>query len=369
MSAIASWEGKNMKKVLYLSNIEVPYRVRFFCELAKRCDLTVVYERECSNNRDNIWAKSEKNEYKAEYLNGIKIGNESSFSFGIFKYIFGKYDAIIVGCYNTPVQMLAILLMKLFNVSYIVNLDGEVFLEEKNIKNMIKKMFLRGAKSYLVAGERAAKSIERVANGRKIVPYYFSSLSDDELIKHREAGEGTVRDKTVLVVGQYFDYKGLDIAIKVAKKNTDINYKFVGMGKRTELFAKEQEVSKLQNVEVISFLQKEELEKEYKKCALLLLPSRRECWGLVVNEAASFGMPIVSTWGSGAAVEFLGDKYPEYLAMPGDSEELYNCVVKLLNSSEVDVYKQYLFEKSKLYSIEKSVEAHMKAIDTRVGEE
>jgi len=56
---------------------------------------------------------------------------------------------------------------------------------------------------------------------------------------------------------------------------------------------------------LMSLPEDKELEEEYKTCAMLVLPTRQECWGLVINEAASFGMPIVSTWGSGAAVEFL----------------------------------------------------------------
>ena len=34
-----------MKKVLLVTNIPSPYRVDFFDELGKLCDLTVVYER------------------------------------------------------------------------------------------------------------------------------------------------------------------------------------------------------------------------------------------------------------------------------------------------------------------------------------
>ena len=44
------------KKILYISNIEVPYRVSFFNEFAKHCDLTVLYERKKSDNRDENWA-------------------------------------------------------------------------------------------------------------------------------------------------------------------------------------------------------------------------------------------------------------------------------------------------------------------------
>ena len=93
-----------MKKVLYLTNIEVPYRVCFFNELAKHCDLTVLYERKKSSNRNNEWSKSEKHIFKSKYLNGIKIKAENAFSFGILKEIFSDYDVVIVGCYNSPVQ-------------------------------------------------------------------------------------------------------------------------------------------------------------------------------------------------------------------------------------------------------------------------
>ena len=79
-----------MKKVLYLTNIEVPYRVRFFNELAKHCDLTVLYERERSANRNQAWAGSVLRNFRVKHLNGWKIGNENTFSLSIFKEIFGK---------------------------------------------------------------------------------------------------------------------------------------------------------------------------------------------------------------------------------------------------------------------------------------
>ena len=75
--------NEEKRKVLYLTNIEVPYRVHFFNKLSENCDLTVLYERRKSKNRDKAWTKSEKGFYKTEYLDGICIGNESSFSLKI----------------------------------------------------------------------------------------------------------------------------------------------------------------------------------------------------------------------------------------------------------------------------------------------
>lgn len=349
-----------MKKVLYLTNIEVPYRVRFFNELAKHCELTVMYERWKSANRDNKWASAEEKHYAVEYLDGRNLGDEYGFSFRIIDLIKRGWDAVVVGCYNSKVQMLAMAYMRMHSIPFLINLDGEPFIGRGDIKAFVKKRMLNGAKAYLTAGVKAGDSLGKaVGEDKRIIPYYFSSLTDEEIA--RNARSDMKRENFILVVGQYFDYKGMDVAFRAACMDKTIRYKFVGMGKRTELFL--QEMGNIpNNIEVIPFLQKKELEEEYKKCAILLLPTRQECWGLVVNEAASFGTPIVSTWGSGAAAEFLGDAYPQYLAQPDDTNSLLECVRKSLKADNSE-YSIYLKEVSKKYSIEKSVDVHLKAFE------
>ena len=349
-----------MKRVLYLTNIEVPYRVRFFNELAKHCDLTVMYERRKSANRDSKWAGGEAKNYRVEYLEGKDIGDEYGFSWRILNLIKRQWDVVVVGCYNSKVQILAMAYMRMHKIPFIINLDGEPFIG-KGVKAFVKKMMLRGANGYLTAGVKAGESLkDAIGDSKPIVPYYFSSLSDEEIAKN--VCSDMKREDSVLVIGQYFDYKGMDVAFRTACLDKSIRYKFVGMGKRTELFL--QEMGNMpDNIEVISFLQKKELEEEYRKCTMLALPTRQECWGLVVNEAASFGTPIVSTWGSGAAVEFMGDAYPQYLAQPGDAESLLTCIHRCMADDSAD-YSEYLKNISKEYSIERSVDAHIRAFNS-----
>lgn len=123
-----------MKNVLYITNIRVPYRVDFFNELSKYCDLTVLFERSVSNNRNKQWVDAVKESYKSFYLDGIKIGNESSFSLKIIKYLLQDFDCIILGCYSTPVQIFANIFMRLLKKPFLMNFDGEIFLE-KNLLN------------------------------------------------------------------------------------------------------------------------------------------------------------------------------------------------------------------------------------------
>lgn len=354
-------QEKEKRKILYLTNIEVPYRTRFFHELAKECDLTVLYERKRSSSRNEAWAAGETGCFRRKVLKGIPVKNEYGFSLGILKEVVSGYDRVIVGCYNSPVQMLAIIWMRLLKIPYLLNVDGEVFITENGLKSKLKKFFLTGAGGYLAAGEKAAESLKAVAGNKKVYPYYFSSLSRQEIQEHRTAAETARHNDRILVVGQNLACKGMDVALAAAKRDAALNYTFVGMGSRTEQFLQEHEIP--ENVEIIPFLQKKELEERYRSCGMLVLPSRQECWGLVINEAASFGLPVVSTWGSGAAVEFLADTYPQYLAKPGDAESLYQCICTCRNAGDKAEYSAYLVKTSEKYSIEAGVKEHMRALD------
>jgi len=193
----------------------------------------------------------------------------------------------------------------------------------------------------------------------KIYPYYFSSLTKKE-IEDNSKHLNKNNNKKVLVVGQFLYVKGLDIALECAKLDKNIEYRFIGSGNRSITLEEKVKEMNLKNVEIIPFLSKEELYKEYQSCLCLLLPSRQECWGLVVNEAASFGCPIVSTYGSGAAVEFLKNDYSEYLAKPNDSKDLYDKLKILIEDKKNSKYKNYLINSSKNYTIENSVSETIK---------
>lgn len=334
--------------------------MQFFNELAKFCELTVLYERRKSGSRNDKWAGSVQGGYRAEYLDGINFRMENSLSLKIFQYLNRDYDAIVVGCVNSPIQILAMGWMRLLRIPYILNLDGEIRIGT-GLKDRLKLAVLRGASKYLVAGKTAACSMQKVLPGAEIVPYNFSSLTEAELASRETAAFDTQRNDTVLVVGQYLECKGLDVALEAAKMDPSYSYKFVGMGSRTELFLQDWGADKVPNVEVIPFLQKEDLNREYRTCSMMVLPSRKECWGLVVNEAASFGTPVVSTWGSGAAVELLSEEYPQYLAEPGDMESLLDAIRRIRASGEKEAYSQYLQKKNRDYCIETICRTHLEA--------
>ena len=59
-----------MKKILYMTNLPVPYKIDFFNELGKNMDLTVVFERRTASDREDSWLSSSFFNFKAMFING-----------------------------------------------------------------------------------------------------------------------------------------------------------------------------------------------------------------------------------------------------------------------------------------------------------
>ena len=91
-----------MMKILWLTNIPSPYRVKFFNELGKNCDLTVIFEKRSSSERDESWKNFQLDNFKAIFLSGKSVGVAEAICFSIVKYIKKEYDHIVVTNYSDP---------------------------------------------------------------------------------------------------------------------------------------------------------------------------------------------------------------------------------------------------------------------------
>ena len=355
-------------RVLYLSNYHNPYRDEFFEQLGRKCDLTVLFEQRVEASRDVSWFEGvSAGSYKEIYLPEEEHGPISP---TMMKVIDEGWSFVVVGCYNSPKQMVAISHLRRQRIPYFVNSDGPLF-ETRGIKGLIRRRVLRGADAYLVAGSASVPSVRReIGRSSMIVPYPFSSLTQTRIDKLAIMREDRNRQR-ILLVGQFLPYKGIDLALDaLAGLSNDLQIRLVGTGSRSHEAEKFAASRGMQNVEVVPFLEPDALVKEYLRAGIFVLPSRQECWGLVINEAASCGCPIVSTWGSGAAVEFLSRHYPHYLAEPGNVGSLAGAISRLLSASvsELISYGDALRRIAANYTIESMVETHLRAFERMLGD-
>lgn len=362
-----------MKKVLFYSNIPSPYRVDFFNELGKHCDLTVIFELSYSPERDDKWKDYNFKNFKGIVLDGKRISTDTAFCPNITKYLKAeRYDEVVVTVLASPTAILAVNWLKRHHIPYIYEGDGGFIHPDNKIKYLIKKRIISGAK-YCFSTSKAFDEycINYGASFEGLIRYPLSSICNEDIIPRCLSLEEKsalkenchmAEKKCIVSVGQMIERKGFDILLKAAKNLSDEwGIYLIGGNATKEL---EELVSKLRlenKVHFLDFMDKKTLWKYYQAADLFLLPTREDIWGLVVNEAMANGLPVVSSDKCIAALEMVEDEKNGYIFQSENTEEL-GQVLKMVNDNPLILVEMAENAREKAYdfTIEKMVDAHIK---------
>lgn len=362
-----------MRKVLYMTNLPVPYKIHFFEELGKRVDLTVAFERRSAENRDSKWLSSECKGFRAIYMKGRNYGEEGAICPQIIEILKKKYDIIIVGTYYTPTGMIAIQYMKLFGIKYFISTDGGFKKNDVLVKALIKKHFLRGADGYFSPGQRTDEYLEYYgADKNAIIRYPFASLKKNEILKFSPSSKekssireslGIKEKKIIIGVGQFVHRKGWDILLQAAYQlENEIGVYIIG-GKPTEEYIEMKNRFKLKHVHFLEFMSKNDLKKYYLAADLFVLPTREDIWGLVINEAMGFGLPVITTTDCMAGLEMVQPGINGYLVDSENVQSLRESIITIVNNESLQkkMSLNAIFTAEK-YTIENMADHYLKAI-------
>ena len=362
--------------MLYLTNIPSPYRIDFFNELGKLCDLTVLFERSTAKNRENEWLENRKFDFNAVFLKGISIGNENALCCSVRRWLSkDKFDIIIVGGYSTPTGMLAILTLNRRRIPFVLNSDGGFVKQDAGIRARMKHYFIRSAKWWLSSSKSTSEYFAHYgADPSRIFIYPFSSLykRDIKVVPSSEAEKAQLRkklgikgEKVVIGVGQFIHRKGFDTAIEawtdMPEKNTLL---IVGSGPEEEKYRETINTKGLKNVKIVDFQSKESLKQYYRASDVFIMPTREDIWGLVVNEAMAQGLPIISTDAALSACELVLNGVNGYLIFPDDQKALSDKLYGIIDDDQMI----FMMGKESIkiisnYTIENMAKAHIEILE------
>jgi glycosyltransferase involved in cell wall biosynthesis len=108
-----------------------------------------------------------------------------------------------------------------------------------------------------------------------------------------------------------------------------------GDGPLRRMLEHEVESKGITNVLFAGFLDQREIVNAYIAADLLVLPSRRETWGLAVNEALNFGLPVVVSDKVGCAPDLVRDGWNGLLVPVGDGDALTEALDRLVRDRSV----------------------------------
>lgn len=359
-----------MMKILWLANVPSPYRVSFFNELGKYCELKVLFEKRTSDERDDSWCEYTFNNFDGIILKGKNINDDTAFCPEVLKYLKkATYDHIIVTNFTDPTGMIAIEYMRIMKIPYWLESDGGFAKDGKGFKERIKMHFIKGAELYLSTGEAHSEYyIQYGAKQNQIQLYPFSSVFDREVLsepvdvikKTRLRKELLIREeKVVIAVGQFIFRKGFDVLLNACSNfEENIGIYFIG-GVPTEEYLEIVKKNDLTQVHFISYRSKNEILKYYQAADVFVLPTREDIWGLVVNEAMCCGTPVISTRKCGAALELISDGENGYIVETDDPKLLEEAIRKVLICPDLMLLKRNALKTAKKYTIDQMVARHI----------
>jgi len=186
-----------------------------------------------------------------------------------------------------------------------------------------------------------------------VVNYGYTPIEGSETISQNIADKFSKKTGAINVffAGNGGYRKGLADIITIAGdlKNENINFVIAG--------SLEQEAQLLitqyphNNIQYVGKLSMEKLTRQYRNADIFFFPSYLEGSALVLIEAMSWGLPIVTTYQSGSVID---DGADGFICQAGDIESLKNSLVKLANDAQLRYnMSNNALESSSKYTIEK----------------
>jgi glycosyltransferase involved in cell wall biosynthesis len=131
-----------------------------------------------------------------------------------------------------------------------------------------------------------------------------------------------------IFVGQYIERKGFDILIEAYKQyrtkvESPWDLKLIGDGPM-KLIA-----SGIDGIVDLGLKNSIECAKLFLESGALVLPSLEDHWGIVIHEAALTGLPIITTYQTGASVELVNNGFSGFIIDADSVDQLVSALIKI----------------------------------------
>lgn len=339
-------------KILLLSNTIAPYRIPVFNYLARKANITFVF---LSGMLKNLKLKVHWDEIKFHYqiLSGKQIffGHSESplrLNRGFLRLLIKENpDVIVASGYNYIESIFGLIYAKLKNRRFVL-WSGSTPQSSRSRNFAIMKMkrtIIRKCNSFLAYGSDAADYLiaygadkNTIVTSCNTVDLQAFHLKSKEFFPNRELfkRQHNLPCLNILFSGQLIPRKNLPTLIKAFRLlgRTDCGLIILGDGYKQDEYITYCKDHGIANVFFKGHQDFPELIKYYVVSDLFVLPSYREVWGLVINEAMSCGLPILCSNRAGAARDLVKDEVNGYTFNPEDIHELKGKLRLLLDDAE-----------------------------------
>ena len=361
-----------MKRVLFITNYASPYKVEFYDELSKYLDVTVLFSDriEDQKHRTGDWFTQGTGGFHAVQLTryaGTFLGE--NLCLDVLDWLKQSWDAVVLCGYSCPTVMLAMAWLKWKRIPFYIQADGGLIRKDSRKKYLFKRFLVSQASYWISSGRYTTKYLVHYGAKENAMHYYpFTSLWQKDILTQVPSLEekrqlrqklGMTEEKIVLYVGRYDPKKGMDDLLHAAPElGADTGVFLVGGEPNEEhlAFCRENNVA---NAHFVGFKRKEALAEYYMAADVLVLPTKSDVWGLVINEAMACGLPVITTDQCVAGLELIENGINGYIVPVDDQSALIAAIHRLLQDDFTQMGAAAL-ETIRPYTMENMVKAYVK---------
>lgn len=361
-----------MKRVAIITNIPAPYRVDFFEYLQKNYlnyQFTIIYSSRNEDNRN--WKIEQEKMGNSVFLESrtIKIKKRYDNYYlhiptGVAKTLKQIKPDVVVGSEYNPTIIQALQYCKKYKIPFVSWTDGTLFSERNRnfIQKFLRRYVIARASAYIASSSKSKEA--QIYYGAKKEKCHISYLTVD-VEKYIQKPQGQGKGK-ILCVGSLIERKGVDLLLKaLAKTNCEYSLYLAGAGpEKDNLRTQAEDLQISDKVHFLGQLNREELLKHYAESDLFVLPTREDCFALVILEAICAGLPIVCSRYADGAYDLIEEGKNGYIIDPYNEEKFAACIEKLLENSELrkemQQHSDKIIEKFRFSNIAKG---YMEAIE------
>lgn len=321
-----------MYDYIIITHIPVFYKVNLYNQLAKKLNILVIFiATDTCEKRSADFTSLENCNFDYKVLHDGNFQDRQAFkSIKKLRSIFksSKYKNVIVGGWDLPEFCYTV-----FTNSKSKNcmvLESTVYESKTNgVSGFIKRIFLSRVVKVFASGSLHTSLLNVLGfKGSSVITEGVGIIN--KLIFDKQNRQ---YNRKFLYVGRLSEIKNLEQLISIFNELDDYSLTIVGEGEQRDYL----EDIAGNNISFKGSIANYQLREEFLNHDVFILPSKIEPWGLVVEEALYFGMPVIVSKKCGAS-EIINNQVNGYLIDPNNSQQLQEIILGI----DAKVYQRLL---------------------------
>ena len=330
--------------IIFIQPAYAHYRQELFDRLHASYDVTFIF----LQGRNRLSRQLPRPEWKC-----ITLNREDSrwWTIHLARLLLQHKPAVIVTSGNeSPQTLLSILVSKLRGIPVVLWSESWDASErwfvcprwKKRYREMRAKWATARVGAVIVSGTHCLEYHRRLGAAESKMFFSPQSTIDHHSLAGPDEADPVSRSEKQTVDILYFSrivrYKGLDVLLQafagLVVSNTEAHLLIVGEGPFRKGCERLRDEWRIPHVHFLGSVPNEEAWRYYQQADIFVLPcsgrDQLEAWGLVVNEALSMSLPVVTTKAVGCGPDLVQDGRNGYVVAPGDVEALRQALRRLV---------------------------------------